>query len=115
MRALGKDAEYFDGGLEARVGFIDDAEWRFAARDEVHGGAHVVRHCKSRCNARPNTQRLERCFGIAPGGYGLRVGQRQSTAVTERRSDRELGLDAQRGGCSARGDQHESRREQFAT
>ena len=71
----------FGGGVRG----VDDTERRFATGDEVHRRAHIVGHGQMRRDLPPQSQLLQRCFGVSAGWNGVRshrwkCGRRQRPA-----------------------------------
>jgi hypothetical protein len=111
MRVVREGTHHPYARLGARIGGVNNAERRLAARHigqrhaHILGGRELTRH---RC---PQTECRQCRFRIFAGGHGLRIGQRQAAAMQrakeiEVRCDGKLELRVR--GC----DQHEMIAEQ---
>ena len=106
MAVLREGADDLDLRVRGRVGPIDDAERRFAARDQGEGGADVVglRHLAG--YRVPDAELLQRRLSVLAGGDRIDVRHRQ-VAVAEELGEVEIGLDPGLRRRILRGDQHD--------
>ena len=79
----GKHADDLHARLDLGVGLVDDAERRFAARDQRERGAHVLGHRELRLGRRPGAELLQRRLGILADRHGLHVAGRDAAVAGE--------------------------------
>src|SRR5579862_1744031 len=106
MRCFGKPVDDLHVLVRERIGFVDDAERRFAARNERERGTHVIGAREPMLDALPHAEMLERLLRILAGWNAVRVRDRQAPVV-KRGGKREARRDPERRGTLRRRDQDE--------
>ncbi len=92
------------GRIDLRIGFVDDAEGRFATRDEQQGSTDVFGLGDLVFDAVPNAEAFERRLTIGAGGNRIDIGHGEAF-VAEKRRQGETRLDGRRRGRVLRSDE----------
>ena len=106
-----KGADDPDRGFGGRIGLVDDAERRFAARHQQERGADILRRGDTAGDLGPHAERAQRRLRVAPGRHGARIGHREMP-VAEQRGERKTGGDRHPRRAVRRRDQHQAVAEQ---
>jgi hypothetical protein len=75
-----------------RVGAVDDAERRLAARRQRQSGAHILRLRRLVLDRLPDAELGQRRLGVFPRRHGIDTGHREPP-IAEQRREREAGRD----------------------